>query len=175
MREVIQLTNNKYLNIKEVRDPENHINGYQFAERLGVDSVAFICVDKKRQAMFLLNHESKPPIGPFLTTAFGGSLDKEKCAEEIVMAEVKEEAGYVVRLTDIKFLGKQFVSTQMNQFCYLYLVFVDKDNVEERAPENALEASAEPVWWSRNAVMDSQDWKAIAIIAKAEHQGLLNQ
>ena len=45
MRTVKQLTNNKYLNIKEVVDKENHVTGFQFAERRGVDSVAFICLD----------------------------------------------------------------------------------------------------------------------------------
>ena len=53
--------------------------------------------------------------------AFGGSLDKAKSLEEIVIDEVIEEAGYIIDEDDIFSLGKVFVSTQMNQFVHLFL------------------------------------------------------
>jgi hypothetical protein len=46
MRTIKTLTQNKFLNIKEVEDLKNNVKGYQFAERRGVDSIAFICYDK---------------------------------------------------------------------------------------------------------------------------------
>ena len=58
MRVVTNLTSNRFLNIKEVVDPEYGVKGYQFAERLGVDSVAFICFDPVK-SYFLLNREYK--------------------------------------------------------------------------------------------------------------------
>jgi hypothetical protein len=42
MREIKKLTDFKFINIKEVVEPEKNVKGYQFAERLGVNSVAFI-------------------------------------------------------------------------------------------------------------------------------------
>lgn len=174
MREVTQLTDYRFLNIKQVVDPENHVRGYQFAERLGKDSIAFVCYDEEI-GLVLLNEEYKPPIGSFVITAFGGSLDKAKDLKKIVQEEVGEEAGFEVEFKDIIDLGKAFVSTQMNQFCHLYLVYVDRSKQKEKHPENAIEASAKTIWYPINDAFYSelQDWKAITIIAKAEKEGLL--
>ena len=173
MRTIRQLTNNRFLNIKEVSDPKMGCKGYQFAERRGIDSVAFICYDSNT-GKFLVNKEATPPLGIFLLRAFGGSLDKETSKEEIVKAEVKEEAGYKVELDDIKAVGRQFVSTQMNQYCYLYLVFVSEKQKTDRAPENACEALAKPEWKTMDEILDEDDWKSISIIAKAIKQGLID-
>lgn len=165
MREVTSLTDNKFLNIKEVKDPDNHVNGYQFAERRGTDSVAFICYDAKRDRV-LVNKEYKPPVDEFIIGAFGGSLDKDASKVAVVVAETKEEAGFVVTQEDVRWVGRSFVSTQMNQYCYLYVVLVDADNQEEREPENAIEAMAETQWINPEEVMFLDDWKAITIWTK---------
>lgn len=174
MREVTQLTNNRFLNIKQVADEEHGVKAYQFAERLGKDSIAFVCYDKET-GLVLLNHEFKPPVGQFIITAFGGSLDKEKDLKTIVKEEVREEAGFEVDFKDIVDLGSVFVSTQMNQYCRLYLVYVDKKMQKERMPENYVEKIASLIWWPINDAFygELQDWKAIIIIAKAEKEGLL--
>ena len=145
MRVEEKLTNNKFVNLKQVKYPEKNVGCYQFAERLGVNSVAFICLDKVAE-LFLLNKEYKPPIDEFLLGSFGGSMDKDKTPEEIVVAEVKEEAGFVVTEEDVIDLGDVMVSTQMNQFCHLYIVLIDRSKQEEREPENAVEAMATTEW-----------------------------
>lgn len=165
MRTEKPLTSNKYLNIKEVVDPENNVNGYQYAERLGVDSVAFICYDKKTNK-YLLNEEYTPPTNEFLIRAFGGSIDKNKTKVKIVIDEVREEAGFDVKEEDVVSLGRAFVSTQMNQYCYLYLVNVDKTNQKERHPENAIEAMAKTKWLTEDEIVNGEDWKAITIVNK---------
>jgi len=171
MRVIKQITNNKFLNIKEVSDPDMGCKGYQFAERKGVDSIAFICYDKMTNK-FLLNNEATPPIGAFLKRAFGGSLDKDMVHEEIVKEEVLEEAGYEVELKNIKSLGKFFVSTQMNQYCYLYIVIVSDQYKSERKPQNACEALSEPVWLSEEEIINGEDWKSIVILNKyKKHKG----
>ena len=119
MRTIKQITNHRFLNLKEVNDPKMGCKAYQFAERKGVDSIAFICYDKKT-GIYTINREATPPLGIFLPRAFGGSLDKEKPMKEVVLAEVLEEVGYNVSLSQIKKVGKAFVSTQMNQYCHLY-------------------------------------------------------
>jgi len=168
MRTVKQLTNNKYLNIKEVVDSNMYVNAYQFAERKGVDSIAFICVMLPNKNKFLLNHECTPPTGEFLNRAFGGSIDKDKTLQEIVIDEVREEAGYRVSKDQVYSLGKVFVSTQMNQYCHLFLVEVMDSMKVEREPENATEATSEPIWVTRQNIVEGGDWKAITIIEKAK-------
>jgi len=142
MREVTQTTDNKFLNLNLVVDTENNVGGYQFAERRGTDSVAFVCYDRDTSE-FLVSNEYKPPVNEFIDGAFGGSLDKEVPKLSIVIDEVKEEAGFVVEWRDVIPVGRSFVSTQMNQYCYLYLVYVDKTEEQDREPENAVEAMAE--------------------------------
>jgi len=174
MRTVKQITDNKYLNLKEVKDPSNHVRQYQFAERAGKDSVAFICWDIN-YGDFLLNKEFKPPINSFLLGAFGGSLDKDKTHSEIVIDEVKEEAGFTVIKKDVHCVGKVMVSTQMNQFCYLFLVEVDKTKQEDREPENAIEAMAKTEWvtWDSDKIPILNDWKPITIIAMAQAKKII--
>lgn len=174
MKTIKQLTNYKFLNIKEVCDPEFHVNRYQFAERRGVNSVAFVCFDQESE-QFLLNKELKPPIGKYILGAFGGSFDKNKNPSDIVIDEVKEEAGFVVAPDDVEFVGKVLVSTQMNQYCFLYLVFVDKKNQREREPENNVEKLASTEWNSLDNTMIYQleDWKPVTIIAMAQARNII--
>jgi len=172
LRVVEKLTNNKFLNIKEVQDPIMGVKGYQFAERLGQDSVAFICYDKKSK-LFLLNNELKPPVDLMIMGAFGGSIDKDKDLIDIVIDEAKEEAGFVVDAECVNYVGKSLVSTQMNQFCYLYLIFVDKNRQGEREPENEIEKLAKISWHSLSEVSKLEDWKPIVIVEKAKEKKII--
>lgn len=167
-----QLTSNKFLNIKEIRDPDNNVNGYQFAERLGVNSVAFIGYSPSDNE-FLVNKEYKPPISNFITGAFGGSMDKDKSPTDIVIGEVREEAGFEVEKNDVKYLGRVMVSTQMNQFCFLFLVILDKKNQKEKQPENAIEAMAKTKWVKEEDIYRMEEWKPITIVALAKENGII--
>lgn len=150
---------NKFIKIKK---SENH--EYYYAERLGVDSIAFILYDKNKG--YGLINEYKPPINEFVVTAFGGSLDKNKTKLEIVIDEVREESGYIVDSSHIVECGKRFVSTQMNQFCWLYYVDVSKAKYVGRQPENKLESIANVVWIDDKYITNYnfQDWKAQVIL-----------
>ena len=166
MRTIETMFDHKFVRIKAVTDPEHHVKQYVFAERLGVDSIAFICEDAST-GDFLLNHEYTPPTNEFLDRAFGGSLDKkDKDLVEIVKDEVYEEAGFTVDKKDIKSMGKIFVSTQMNQYCHLFMVMVKKSQQHERHPENEVEAMSHPIWLTMDEILSGNDWKSIAIIAK---------
>ena len=172
-RKVVKLTDNKFLNVFEVYDPDNHVRGYQFTERRGKDSVAFICYDTRKK-QFILNCEFTPPVGCFHKRAFGGSLDKPELEPwQIVKAEVEEEAGYRVGKDDIQYVGKCFVSTQMNQECFLYLVLVDDSIKTDRKPENKVEAMAQLRWMSTHDILSGDDWKSIAILMKAVDKRIL--
>jgi len=168
MRIVEQLTNTKYLNLKKIVDQENGVNGYYFAERLGINSVAFVCRDIKT-GQILLNNEFKPPIGKYVLGSFGGSIDKDKSLVQIVKDEVSEEAGFEVEIENIKYLGMVFVSTQMNQFCNLFMVLVNKNKQKDRKPQTKIEAMAEIKWVDEKDYFnftDLLDWKVITIMAK---------
>jgi len=151
---------------------------YYYACRGGDDSVAFVLFDRSTQEVAVIS-ERKPPLDSrmgepvFLKTAFGGSIDKPHSIEQIVMEECKEEAGFTVHSKDVHHLGRVMVSTQMNQFCELFIVFVDKHNEGDKEPENVMESLATTQWLSIDSVYDLEDWKSITILTKAGSKGLL--
>jgi len=157
---------------------------YFYAERKGIDSVAFILVDRSKEKPYGVVNERKPPLDErsdglaFLETAFGGSNDiidlesyyqlneNEKISHllEIVKNEVREEAGYLIETHDITFISKEFVSTQMNQWCYLFSVNVSGIVQGEKDPQNETEAMATVVWKSLDEVKKMNDWKTKTIV-----------
>lgn len=150
---------NKWIKIKK-----HEKYSYYYAERLGKDSIAFVLVDKSRPGQMGLIREFKPPIDDFLTTAFGGSIDKEKSLRDLVEDEVKEEAGYIgARIIP---MGSCFVSTQMNQFCHLFLVDISHATAVEKEPDSYLEHLASVVWERESDVLIGQRWKAIVLLVK---------
>lgn len=173
MRTIKQLTNYKYLNIKEVTDLKMGNSPFIFAERQGTDSVAFVCYDKDKN-QFLLNSEPTPSVGKYLTRAFGGSLDKNITKEEIVIEEVLEEAGYSVQKKNVKYIGRYFVSTQMNQYCHLYIVFISDSQKSKRNPQDKLEMLCKPTWLSKEDILNGDDWKSILVIQKSMDLNLLD-
>ena len=172
MRVATKISNNRFVNVYMLTDPKYHVQSFEYAERKGVDSIAFLGYDPIRRS-FLLNHEYKPPVNEFVTGAFGGSLDQDVSKEEIVIEEARQEAGFEVELMDVRSVGKSLVSTQMNQWCYLYLVYLDKDKQLDRQPENAVEALASTLWGDADDIKALSDWKAIMILEKAKLQGLV--
>ena len=166
-KKVEKLTNLKWMNLYNVIEPDKGVTGFQYAERKGVDSVAFIIFNEDTNKI-LLTKEYLPPVGHFLPRAFGGSLDRENAnKEEIVKSEVLEEGGYDIAYDKIIPVGKSFVSSMMNQYCYLYLVLVKDENFVGRQPENAIEALAEVQEYTPNEVIELDDWKSITILSKA--------
>ena len=144
-------------------------NGYIYSQRLGKDSVAFILFDRKKVpdgTPYGLVTEYKPPIKSFLTTAFGGSLDKDVPMEQIVLEEVREEAGYTVTPDRINQFGAVMVSTQSNQVCHLFAVDITDIPEEPRQPESLAEVFASVEWLSHEDILKLQDWKAPTIISK---------
>lgn len=167
--DITEANGNKFLQIKEA---DNFGNKYYYAERLGVDSVAFILYDSRDDSYGLIN-EYKPPVNQYMTTAFGGSLDKDASKEQIVKEEVLEEAGYKVSLNNIEYLGKMFVSTQMNQYCHLYIVDITHSKYVGKQPQNETEAHSQVEWFFNKAEMINNltDWKAITILSKLSLKG----
>jgi len=155
---------NQWLKVKRA-------GGYMYSERKGVDSVAFIFIainasDEKRIGLI---HEYKDPIGSFLTTAFGGSIDDEKYHQNLktlVKDEALEEAGFDVKLSQIQYHGKTMVSTQSNQFCHLFSIEVNKMDQGDRTTTNPTELKSAVSWLTMPEIKDVKDWKSQTIILR---------
>ena len=157
---------------------KNSNSSYIYSQRLGINSVAFILYDRTVDTFCAIS-ERKPPLDfidggkVFLTTAFGGSIDKDVPMEVIVQTEVREEAGYNVSLSDIECVGSVMVSTQSNQMCYLYLVTVDDSKICPTEPQSIMEAEATLEWFKYEDAHNFSDWKLSTILFKAKSQQLI--
>ena len=158
-----------------------------YAERKGIDSVAFVLFDKSDDKVkYCLVNETKPPMEEFnsdkevfLTTAFGGSQDKVNRDEyvelsedskldlmkTIALSECSEEGGYDI--TDdsrILFLDKVLLSTQMNQYVYCFAFDVTGLDFKGTRPQDRGEEKATLVWVSQEDIESSECIKARAIV-----------
>lgn len=162
--EILFKSENDWISIKKKGD-------HFYAERKGVDSIAFVLFDINLNDLKRIGVVKQliPPFGEFMTTAFTGSVDKDYYKEDLrvlVQEEVLEESGFSVELQAIKFYGKFLVSTQMNQYCYLFGVTVDKNMQGEKTTTNPTELQAGVVWLELPEVIQLEDWKTILIVTK---------
>lgn len=146
----------KFLNIK-ITD-----KGYEYCERKGKDSIAFVLYDRNKKLVCLRN-EYKPPIDTWVLGAFGGSLDKDISLCHTVIEEVSEEAGYAVVESDVAYVGKYFVSSQMNQWCFLYAVDVTNAVRCNKKFGDDAERISDNHW--TDPTPESTDWKACIIVS----------
>ena len=136
---------------------------YLYSERAGVDSVAFILINKNKNKIGLIQ-EIKPSLYERgikrLATAFGGSLDKNICPKEIVVEEVKEETGYIVNEENVTYVGETMVSTQSNQMLKGYMVDVSNAKFVGADEDEKI------VWLNIKQLFENSDWKSIFIYTK---------
>lgn len=175
-----------FLTVKQAR------GYYYYAERGGVDSIAFILYDADRgdNGEYGLIYEAKPPLDErafekkMSVTAFGGSVDMDKPLEDICQIEVLEEAGYDVQSEHIHTVGSTLVSSQMSQYCFGYFVDVtglsagqtetDIFNEEQDKKDPDEFKHNKTIWLDMDGVMENNDWKSIWIFGKVFHWALKN-
>lgn len=157
---------------------------YEYSERPGKDSIAFVLYDTDTKKFGLI-YESKPPLDErdsclsMRTTAFGGSIDIDKTYIEICQMEVSEEAGYNVDISSIQSIGKTLVSSQSSQLCEGYIV--DVTGLPQGKTEVDIENEKDPdefkhnkvLWLEEYEVFELEDWKSIWIISKAKFNELI--
>lgn len=167
---------NPFISVKKAR------GYYLYAERGGVDSIAFILFDNKSKKFGLI-HESKPPLDErmnkkvHMTTAFGGSIDSLNSKKEICLTEVEEESGFEVTLDRIHEVGTTMVSTQMSQMCTCFLVDVTglekTKDAEYEIHLDKFNGNAVK-WFTISEVMDNQDWKSVYIVMQSIYKEIIS-
>lgn len=151
---------NEWCTIKKIE--KNNGESYYFSERAGVDSVAFILFDANNgETPFGIIEQYRGNYGAFHKGCYTGSNDKpELTMEEIVVEEVKEEAGYEVTLDRVAFMTKEFCGSGTNESVYLYVVDVTDVPLGETAPESIFEENTENLWVDKQGLMHCDDWKS---------------
>lgn len=149
----------KFLEIKTTK-AGGRTTDYEYAERKGTHSVAFLLYDPNSEEIcYRLEH--KPPVNAWVLGAFGGSIDPKKSLVDIVINEVKEESGYSSENSDVKFVGKYLVSTQMNQYCYLFAVNVNREYIEPKPTTTISDETIASNHWMYTTEHPSLEcWKA---------------
>lgn len=159
----------KYLTVFEIKDPKGLLPPYYYTQRMGKDSVAFICVDKSRDlsSKYMILRQWHGPLSKFSDGAFTGSLDKDELSIlEILSEELIEEAGFRIEPDDsrIVYRGKQIVSGNCNEYVHLFLVDITDIAQVKREPENIFEANTNLFWTSKDYILSQCDWKSKCIL-----------
>ncbi len=152
---------NEWFTIKKIE--KNNGESFFFAERAGVDSVAFILFDASRPdgKNFGIIEQYRGNYGQFHKGCYTGSLDKpELSIEEIVVEEVLEEAGFEVTLDRVAYISKEFCGSGTNECVHLFMVDVTGIPQGETQPESIFEENTENLWVDHNGLLACHDWKA---------------
>lgn len=142
--------------------------GYFYTERNGKDSVAFILVDREKEAYQFLQ-QWHGPTNQFNLGAFTGSREIEKSlnAIETIIAEVEEEAGYTVTSEDVTLLGSYLVSGNSNESVDLAIVDVTGKEQELKNPENVFEENTVRYWLKPDQAFKAlKEWKGLVCLMK---------
>jgi 8-oxo-dGTP diphosphatase len=129
------LLQTKWLTLKQT------VDGFQFLERKGRDSVAIFLVRQSTsgEPYEVLIRQQPLCIDPIIAgerlklrpCPITGGIDGDETPEQAAVREVHEEAGYRVKVLP---LGHYIVGTQTNEICYLYYA-----DVTEQVPGVALQ------------------------------------
>ena len=177
--EILWESDSKTLDGKPFITVKRARNYFIYAERGGIDSIAFILYDDNIKR-FALIKEAKPPFDEafekeaYMKTAFGGSIDTDtETYKQICQQEVLEESGYKVPLERIWNTGETVVSTQMSQICYTYMVDVTGIEKTEKAEYEMNDTEENVIWMTYNELMDLGEWKSLYIANLAIFRGYI--
>lgn len=168
----------KWLTIYKVTDPESDNSDFYYVERLGKDSVAFLLVDHDREGEFGILQQFSSPYRKFFKGAFTGSLDKpELSVQDIVVEEIKEEAGYDVSgEADQRIIpcGTMPVLSSTNETVNLFMVDVTGLQQQRKAPENIFEENMNIYWVGEDQIREQCEWRAHIILCRWKKQYNVN-
>ena len=163
----------KYLSVIEIKDPQGEYGSYFYVQRMGKNSVAFICYDPTRvesEGRLLILRQWHGPLSTFVDGAFTGSLDKaDKSVLEILAEEMIEEAGIHFDSLDIlqtatSYKGAHPVSANTDELVHLFIVNVATATKSPIQPENIFEQNTRRLWTDRKYILSKCEWKANLIL-----------
>lgn len=167
----------KYLSVLEIKDPQGEYGSYFYVQRMGQNSVAFICYDPTRQeadGRLLILRQWHGPLSVFVDGAFTGSLDKEdKSVLEILSEELVEEAGiHFSSLDHLKnstaYKGAHPVSANTDEMVHLFIVNVSTATKKPIQPENIFEANTRRFWTDRKYIQSKCEWRSQLILSQPD-------
>lgn len=144
------------------------INSFVFAERKNIDSLSFVLFatnidDEKRIG---LTYDFQPSINKSIIKAFTCSIENPETIDlkDLIIEQVKKQAGFIVGKPEIQYLGKCLVTSKMNEFCHLFGVAVDKTRQIKRDANDTIKNDSGHYWSTNESVQELEDWKAQLIV-----------
>ena len=180
---VTTLHANEWLSLKEMKDPDNGVNGYVYSheERCHGNIVAMLPfkgnIAKNLDCAMLIRKEVTPCWGmkPVLSSITGGVEENQSPLECAVM-ELKEEAGYTALPNEFIPLGTCRGTKSTDTTFHLFAINVtDKEQGEATGDGSELEAKATCVWHDKAPYDKIQDplvsMMVMRLILKLTKQG----
>ena len=138
-------------------------DGFYYARRAGVDSVAFLLKDGDKWGLLKCRQGA---TGKVANRSFTGSWDNpELKLDETVVVEVKEEAGYDVTLDRVRRVGAFEVGHMTDEAVHLFVVDVTGLIPGPVSWVGLEERDLLGTVWDQTV---SPDWKAVMIMTYVE-------
>lgn len=153
------LCDNKWIQLREMVDAECGVKGYVFSHEIRCNGIIVSILPfrkVKNQIEFLLRDEVTPCWGmaPVHSSITGG-VEKISVLQTAVN-ELKEEAGYVIKMSDLISLGTCRGIKSSDSIYFLYTVdLTNKQQEEAKGDGSELEKKAYCFWTS--AIDSAQD------------------
>ncbi|QJG66932.1 NUDIX hydrolase [Mycoplasma phocoenae] len=151
------LYENKWINLYETS------NGFVYAQRKGVDSIACLCIRKQKnnEYEFLIHYQPLPEIvlkqrwDTCFPCVITGSIELNENPLNAAIREIYEEGGIKVGVNNLIAENKFVSTTQMNETVYAYLF--DVTNLKQEIPQNddsIFESVSYNAWISEQKLRD---------------------
>lgn len=158
--EIMTLHENKWLSLKEMKDPENGVHGYVYSHETRCNGEIVAILPYKRrlgQLHWLLRKEITPcwEMAPVISSITGG-VDIARAVRETAQHELLEEAGYAIGLDRLVALGTCYGTKSSDTTYHLYTA--DLSNVKRGkavGDGSELEAMAHCFW--SGSIDDARD------------------
>ena len=160
-----------FLIVKEATYEDN--SKYVYSSRPNQNSIKFILVDLEKNAVALVkelqiprNYITEEKDSQTQLTSFGGSIEKDtKNLLSLVLKETREETGYKVSSSKIKYVGVSAVSNQSDELAYMFVVDVTNLTPSNRELEKG-ETDSMVQWLTEEDFYTNADVVSITILTK---------
>jgi len=162
-----ELKYNEWLSLKMIKDPDKGINGYVYSHetRCHGEIISMLPFRFEKHPVsgyfdkrYLLRDELTPcwSIDNKVVSSITGGRDEGDSIEDTVIKELREEAGYIVKIEDLLHLGTCYGAKSSDTIYHLFSMnLTTKSRIEAVGDGSQLEAEGSCFW--SDSIMESRD------------------
>jgi hypothetical protein len=161
----------KFISLRKIVDPENHVNGYEFVHETRCDGkiISILPYRKEKDTFQILLRKEVTPCWimnqQVLSSITGGFEGGDP--RDTTILELKEEAGYEAQKQELISLGTCFGTKSSDTIYYLYSIdLTNREKGEATSDGSDLEKLAHCEWSSVIDIVGAKDPLASTLLIR---------